>query len=112
MAMSVAPLPIRSVFVLREYVLMLVIPKFDCYVIKTVLKISHTLQSIFIFYNRHSDLIVRRGIYYVRRFGFYLYKYKIYGTISIQYFIKSSFCVSTDINFYIIYTISVEYSFE
>ena len=39
-----------------------------------------------------------RVIFYVRRIGLYLYKYRIYGTISI-YFERSSFCLSTDINF-------------
>ena len=39
-----------------------------------------------------------RVIFYVRRSGLYLYKYGIYGTIS-MYILKSSFCLSPDINF-------------
>ena len=37
--------------------------------------------------------------HFLCRIGLYLYKYRIYGTISIYIYIKrSSFCLSTDIN--------------
>ena len=40
-----------------------------------------------------------RVIFYVRRIGLYLYKYKIYRTIIYIYIKRSSFYLSTDINF-------------
>ena len=40
-----------------------------------------------------------RVIFYVRRNGLYLYKYRIYGTISIYILERFGFCLSTDINF-------------
>ena len=41
---------------------------------------------------------ITRVIFYVRRIGLYLYKYRIYGTITV-YFERSSSCLSLDINF-------------
>ena len=56
---------------------------------------------------------VYQGHFYVRRSGLYLYKYRIYGTISIMIFERSSFCLSTDINFTSLALSSVKtYSFE
>ena len=53
-----------------------------------------------------------KGHFYVRRIGLYLYKYRIYGTISI-YFERSRFCLSTDINFTSLALSSVKlFSFE
>ena len=52
------------------------------------------------------------GHLYVRRIGLYLYKYRIYGTISI-YILKCLACLSTDINFTSFALSSVKiYSFE
>ena len=63
----------------------------------------------------HNTIILQytRVIFYVRRIGRYLYKYRIYGTISIYFFERSSFCLSTDINFTSLALSSVKiYSFE
>ena len=60
---------------------------------------------------QEGTYLYTRVIFYVRRIGLYLYKYRIYGTISI--FERSSFCLSTDTNFTSLALISVKiYSFE